>query len=527
MSTTHMLTADANTDDSGLSDYAEELHLDDVDFESRGLTTRSHVRRSYTSGLPLLRKLVPLRLRRLLPRGYRRWSPKTLSRPFPKSYTFFGRRLRLLFKGVSACLLILIIFTAAFKPSYNDPPAHYEALRKRIERTDDFGRANIDNQKIFIAASIYDKGGHLAKGEWGRRVIQLLNLLGNRNVFLSIYENDGGQDAKDALQKFEEKVECQKELVYEEHLPLESIPNVTLQDGSKRIKRIAYLAEVRNQALRPLDDSDVVYDKILFLNDIVFNPIDAVQLLFSTNVDETGKASYDAACAVDFLNPFKFYDTFATRDIEGYSMGVPFFPWYSDAGKGLSRQDVLAGKDAVRVTSCWSGMVAFDAKYFLDTRLSRDVEDPTDHIQGVSETLRFRALPDRDWDASECCLIHADLLGFSSKFKPLKDTGIYQNPYVRVAYGSWTLWWLPITRRCERLYSLPHNLVNHLVGLPWYNERREQAFSQGEGNITLETSDAQRTNRIGDGYCGMKTLQLLLESPRRGEKNWEKVHIPS
>ncbi|KAL8830550.1 MAG: hypothetical protein Q9191_001373 [Dirinaria sp. TL-2023a] len=436
--------------------------------------------------------------------------------------TNFGSRGSLASLGILGIPLVRTMFNLCL--TLLSP--HYKALQKRIEASDDPGRANIDNQKIFIAASIYDKGGHLVDGEWGRRVIQLLNLLGNRNAFLSIYENDGDSAASDALEKFKEKVECNKEFVFEEHLPLEYLPNVTLQDGSKRIKRIAYLAEVRNQALEPLnDDPDVIFDKILFLNDVIFNPVDAVQLLFSTNMDETGRASFDAACAVDFINPFKFYDTFATRDIEGYSMGVPFFPWFSNAGMGLSRRDVLDGKDAVRVKSCWSGMVAFDAKFFLHAQPSGNRRDFGGHVQKRSEPLRFRALPDRDWDASECCLIHADLLGSNSK--PWKDSGVYQNPYVRVAYDSWTLWWIPITRRWERLYSIPHNLVNHLVGLPWYNERREQAFTEGEASKVLDDSNAEHIEHTGDGYCGIKTLQLLLESPRRGEKNWETVSIPS
>ena len=56
---------------------------------------------------------------------------------------------------------------------------------------------------------------------------------------------------------------------------------------------------------------------------------------------------------MDFINPFKFYGTFASRDLEGYSMGLPIYPWFSSAGKAQSRQDVLDQKDAVRVRSCW------------------------------------------------------------------------------------------------------------------------------------------------------------------------------
>ena len=102
--------------------------------------------------------------------------------------------------------------------------------------------------------------------------------------------------------------------------------------------------------------------------------------------------------------------------------------------------------------------------------------------------------------------------------KLVNDTGIYQNPYVRVAYGTWTLWWLPFSRRFERLYSIPHNMINHLVGLPWQNDRREEGSDQEDDSTPSGLSE--------DGYCGMKTLQLLLESPRKREKNWETVSVP-
>lgn len=145
---------------------------------------------------------------------------------------------------------------------------------------------------------------------------------------------------------------------------------MTIPSGEQRLKRIAYLAEVRNRALRPLDDPaspaySVHFDKLLFLDDIAFDPIDAANLLFSTNMDEeSGKTKYEAACAVDFINPFKFSDTSATRDAEGHSMGTPFFPWFSNSGEAQSRHDVLDQRDAVRVRSCWGGMVAFQGKWF-------------------------------------------------------------------------------------------------------------------------------------------------------------------
>ena len=384
------------------------------------------------------------------------------------------------------------------------------------------------------------------KGNWGKALLQLIDLLGNDNVFLSIYENDGGPDAQAALEEFKGKVQCAHSLVFEEHLPLINISHITLSDGSERVKRIAYLAEVRNRALRPLDEAtDVKFDRILFFNDVVFDPIDAVQLLFSTHANDHGKADYLAACAVDFINPFKFYDTFATRDLEGYSMGVPFFPWFSSAGKGISRHDVLDGTDAVRVKSCWGGMVAFEAHFFQASIPTKDVIIATtlNHERDIINSsevlsgglLRFRAEPDLYWEASECCLIHADLLQASKVVRTYKDDGIFMNPFIRVAYDNRTFRWLRFTRRFERLYTTPHYLINLVVGLPWFNPRRtEQEGTEINGKAWVPDSESnaggsfQEMRRVAGsgGYCGMRALQVIKERPQNGEKNWETMPLP-
>ncbi len=384
-----------------------------------------------------------------------------------------------------------------------------------------------------------------------------------------------------------------KSSLVSEHLPLEDIPTITLPTGKQRVKRVAYLAEVRNRALRPLDatwarsfnehtTTDTQFDKLLFLNDVVFSPLDAAQLLFSTNFDyQNGRTRYRAACSVDFINAFKFYDTYATRDLGGYGVGVPFFPWFSDAGKAESRQDVLDGKDAVRVRSCWGGMVAFEAKWFQQARVEEPaVENPnmdeeddeaapsyealanSDDDRNLNwhwndsflvppmtsrsdlEPIRFRSEEDLYWDASECCLINADLQTPRDPSNTSKDTGIYMNPYVRVAYDARSFGWLGFTRRFERLYSLPHTAINHLVGLPWYNPRR----TEEEGDLVEEKvwvqddpdsdSNAGKDKKVKGsyqtlkrtagrgGFCGTRKLQVLRENRKEGEKMWEPLPVP-
>ena len=334
-----------------------------------------------------------------------------------------------------------------------------------------------------------------------------------------------------------------------EHLPLDEIHQVMIPSGEIRTKRIAFLAEVRNRALRPLESNPLVhFDKLLYLNDVIFNPIDAAQLLFSTNLDSSGHTQYGAACAVDFINAFKFYDTFAIRDLEGYSMGIPFFPWFSDAGDAVSRHDVLEQRDAVRVRSCWGGMTAFEAKWFQSSHLTSSLAGTSNNNNSIalnSSALRFRYEADPFWDASECCLIHADLTHLRHGREVMSDYGIYVNPYVRVAYDKQSLFWLSYTRRVERLYSFVHNFLNHVVGMPRYNARRleqpgdevaEQVWRYDHDSEILKpykagedkTGSYHETIRtVGPGrFCGTRKLLVLKENPTKGMKSWESIRLP-
>jgi hypothetical protein len=90
-------------------------------------------------------------------------------------------------------LLLYVIFTPILWPSYLRRPAHYSGKNERGE-------------KVFIAANIVDE--ELIRGEWGQRITELVELLGEDNVYLSVYENDSGEKTKNALQGLKEKVNC-------------------------------------------------------------------------------------------------------------------------------------------------------------------------------------------------------------------------------------------------------------------------------------------------------------------------------
>jgi hypothetical protein len=303
--------------------------------------------------------------------------------------------------------------------------------------------------------------------------------------------------------------------------------------------------------LAPLDTSEIQFDRILYINDVNFDPIDASQLLLSTNVDASGRANYSAACAVDFINPFKFYDRFATRDLDGYGMGIPFFPWFTSAGSATSRNDVKAGTDAVRVRSCWGGMTAYAAKWFQDQArfVGHTPSNPSHSLDKSSDLeaapLRFRYDKETFWESSECCLINADLQYRRSGVSMPVDSGIYMNPYIRVAYDTKTLSWLSLARRPERLYSVVHDILNRAVGFPLHNERQFEEPGQNVTDTVWEYDDpakglvptatvedmkghyAQitRTASLG-GFCGGWQLLVINETPTPGQGRWGKIFAP-
>ena len=113
-----------------------------------------------------------------------------------------------IFTALVAFIAVLVMFTFAFRPSYTYLPDHYLALQKKCVESKEPGRGNINNERIFITAALHDPGGALVGKDWGSAVLQLVELLGPQNVYLSIYENDADPRAKAALENMQNKITC-------------------------------------------------------------------------------------------------------------------------------------------------------------------------------------------------------------------------------------------------------------------------------------------------------------------------------
>lgn len=150
------------------------------------------------------------RLRRSIPFVHKLFNPTTYTR-----YVTTRRRkrsiLRLIYLAIVAfpvVLLFLVLLTTVFFPSYTVRPAHYTELRQRALSQTTPGRANQHNEKIFIAAALYEKRGHLTSGAWGKAVLDLVDLLGPENVHLSVYEDNADPETIQSLDNFRNKATC-------------------------------------------------------------------------------------------------------------------------------------------------------------------------------------------------------------------------------------------------------------------------------------------------------------------------------
>lgn len=146
-------------------------------------------------------------------------------------------------------------------------------------------------------------------------LLDVITSLGVSRFHASIYEN-GSQDST-ILQLY----------VFSKLLDILNVGYTIISDqeseGQVEGSRINRLAKIRNKALANLFDSPSgTYDRVIFLNDIIFCPSDLLELLFQQEVQ-----SADLSCAMDYKEltikefegnyPQMFYDTWIARDMQG------------------------------------------------------------------------------------------------------------------------------------------------------------------------------------------------------------------
>ncbi|CAB4475961.1 uncharacterized protein OCT59_017999 [Rhizophagus irregularis] len=257
---------------------------------------------------------------------------------------------------------------------------------------------DVSQRKIFIAANFYNNEDILPN--FSEQLLELVQILGPENVYISIFENGSKDNTKLFLQTLQSTLNS-----------IDIANTIIIDDTPKYYigRRIPYLANLRNRVLEPLleqAEKENHFDKVLFFNDIIWKVSDILTLL------RTNGYSYDAACAMDFY--WTFYDTFATRELPSPNISypwppTPYYPFFYDT---TAQQQIYNG-ESVQVFSCWNGVVIMNAEPF------------------VKHGIKFRALMPQDkelpFEASECCLIFSD-------FKKVGYDKVFINPNVKVSY---------------------------------------------------------------------------------------------
>ncbi|KAJ6185974.1 hypothetical protein N7519_007275 [Penicillium mononematosum] len=309
--------------------------------------------------------------------------------------------------------------------------AEYTALRHRPQK----------QERIYIA-SINWNNELILRSHWSKALTQLVLKLGRENVFISIYESGSYDNTKGALRELDWELE----------------------------------------QMRDLARQGITFDKILFLNDVVFTPNDVLKLL------DTNGGEYAAACSLDFSKPPHYYDTFALRDSKGHESIMQTWPYFGSA----ESRHAMKKMSPVPVASCWNGMVAMPASPFI-----------------ASSPLRFRGIPDSlaeyHLEGSECCLIHTD--------NPLSvEKGVYLNPLRRHHKGIGVC---SVGPPMAMELMLSHDFIKELA--------QELEFDQGAHRHTADLNNGDDVEIPVDisTKCHLRLRRLMGATERHcGREGW-------
>ena len=243
---------------------------------------------------------------------------------------------------------------------------------------------------------------------------KLIKYLGEQNVIISIVENE------DSIDNTRLYLEDFKQYLLKKNILNKFYLNKLIEDPRKIRKpfekysrmRIEYFAKLRNKCLEYLyeiPNIDFNNTIIIFLNDVVFQYEDIINLLSTNNED------YDVVCGLD-MNDNNFYDRWVSIDLDGEGLRK-YFPFFVNK----EAQDQVINHKPIRVFSCWNGVIAFRASPLKDKKVI--------FRNKMNYSLPKFSLnnPAKDYYESECTFFNIDL--FSSGY-----TKKFINPDVRVTY---------------------------------------------------------------------------------------------
>ncbi|KAL4981549.1 cryptococcal mannosyltransferase 1-domain-containing protein [Aspergillus falconensis] len=194
-------------------------------------------------------------------------------------------------------------------------------------------------ERIYIA-SLHWNNEAILRDSRNDAIIRLAEKWGAENVFGGLRDLDLELDRLGIRRNITLSTTSHRDEI---PVPLPSDGWVDTPRGRTELRRKPHLARLRNLTLRPLEDlkrPGILFDKALFLGDVVFTVDDVLELL------NTNDGVYSAACSLDFMRTPAFYDTFALRDSKGDGHIMQTWPYFS-LGMYITAPDCLANGDPI------------------------------------------------------------------------------------------------------------------------------------------------------------------------------------
>lgn len=405
---------------------------------------------------------------------------------------------------LSSTILTIILLEALYNTLYYSPSHRIHTPLQHNPPHEIVG----PRPKVFIA-SIHRNNAAILSSHWTNAVLELIDHLGSENVYFSTYESGSIDNTKEQLSYLDTQLEARNVARTVVLDPIDQLSEVArevtsyepgwIETGRGKtgweIRRIPYLANLRNKVLAPFYESEKgEWDTILWLNDVVFTTED-ILTLFGTREEK-----WDAVCALDFAHQRgrNYYDTFALRDLSGQE-ALKTWPFFID---DVSRA-ALKANEPVPVKSCWNGIAAFKADPFYEAGRGRL------GYRGAEDGLAQRHI-----EGSECCFVHADLekyLGTTGKRE-----GIWVNPNVRVGFneeayksanpkgGGWP-------GAGDRVLGTWKNRLVRWFRHSWRRESADKVVARIEQWIAEGKESGEEREEVGD-YCLVDETQVLFEA---------------
>lgn len=168
---------------------------------------------------------------------------------------------------VAALCFVDLLFLTQTRQSLHSSES-YDTLRK--------------TPSVYIA-SIHWNNEKILRSNWTNAVLELVESLGPEHIYISIYESGSWDDSKGALRLLDaelEKIGVQRTIILEPRTHADEIaasPSssdwIDTPRGQKELRRIPYLSRLRNLSMKPLAElalKGITFDRVLFLNDVVF-----------------------------------------------------------------------------------------------------------------------------------------------------------------------------------------------------------------------------------------------------------------